>query len=207
MISRFQPTGVVTMPNGNVEHRSLSHALERVFQRSQQALLAEFQLLRVEAGEDINRTLEGAALLFAGLAVFACAWVAFMVLAVHLMRQPLSLAASLAFVAILNLGLGAWLVITSIRTLRRIRLLRPDAEPEEAAPVNRGVLGPSIPEQRELVKPVVEQSEAELKRTFHELLVTVDSRLDFGQRIVERPVPWLVGGLLVGFMLGHPRAR
>jgi len=69
------------------------------------------------------------------------------------------------------------------------------------------VLGPSIPEQRELVKPVVEQSEEELKRTFDDLLTTINSRLDFAQRIVERPVPWLVGGVLVGFMLGHPRAR
>ena len=43
--------------------------------------------------------------------------------------------------------------------------------------------------------------------TFDDLLTTINSRLDFAQRIVERPVPWLVGGVLVGFMLGHPRAR
>src|SRR2546423_1010756 len=68
--------GVAGMPNGNAEHMSLSQALERVVQRSQQAFLAQFQLLRVEAEEDINRTLEGASLMFAGLSVLACAWIA-----------------------------------------------------------------------------------------------------------------------------------
>ena len=200
--------GVAGMPNGNAEHMSLSQALERVVQRSQQAFVAQFQLLRVEAEEDINRTLEGASLLFAGLSVLACAWIAFMVLIVHLLREPTSLAASVAFVGSINGALGAWLIVTSIRTLRRIRLMRPDAEPIDVAPADGGgVLGPSIPEQRELVKPVVEQSEEELKRTFDDLVTAINSRFDFAQRIVERPVPWLVGGVLVGFMLGHPRAR
>jgi len=67
--------------------------------------------------------------MFAGLAVLACAWIAFMVLVVHLLREPMSLAASVALVGSVNGALGAWLMVTSIRTLRRIRLMRPDAEP------------------------------------------------------------------------------
>jgi Putative Actinobacterial Holin-X, holin superfamily III len=197
------------MPNGNAEHLSLSQALERVIQRGQQAFFAQFQLLRVEAEEDVTRTLEGAAMLFAGLAVIACAWIAFMVLAVHLLRQPLSLAASLAFVGGLNLGLGGWLIMTSIRTMRRIRLLKPDAEPvepvEAAAAASEGAL--SVPAQRELVKPAVEKTEEELKEGIEDLLATINNRFDFGKRIVEHPVPWLAGSLFVGFMLGHPRAR
>jgi len=193
------------MPNGNTEHLSLSHALERVIQKGQQAFFAQFQLLRVEAEEDVTHTLEGAGLLFAGLAVLACAWIAFIVLAVHLLRQPLSLASALAIVGSLNLGLGAWLILTSIRTLRSIRLMRPDAEPIEVPATNGATL--SIPEQRELVKPAVEQTEEELKQGIDELMATINSRLDFGQRIVDHPVPWLAGSLLVGFMLGHPRAR
>jgi len=193
------------MPNGNTEHLSLSHALERVIQKGQQAFFAQFQLLRVEAEEDVTHTLEGAGLLFAGLAVLACAWIAFIVLAVHLLRQPLSLASALAIVGSLNLGLGAWLILTSIRTLRSIRLMRPDAEPIEVPATNGATL--SIPEQRELVKPAVEQTEEELKQGIDELMATINNRLDFGKRIVDHPVPWLAGSLLVGFMLGHPRAR
>src|SRR3989442_409396 len=101
--------GVAGMPNSNAEHMSLSQALERVVQRSQQAFLAQFQLLRVEAEEDINRTLEGASLMFAGLSVLACAWIALMVLVVHLLREPMSLAASVALVGSINRALGAWL--------------------------------------------------------------------------------------------------
>ena len=196
------------MANGNAEHLSLAQALERVIQKGQQAFFAQFQLLRVEAEEDITRTLEGAGMLFAGLAVLGCAWIAFMGLAVHLVAKPLSMAASLAFVGGLNLGLGAWLILTSIRTLRRIRLLKPDDEPvkeKEIAAASEGAL--SIPEQRELVKPTVEQTEEELKEGIDDLMATINNRLDFGKRIVDHPLPWLAGSLFVGFMLGHPRAR
>jgi hypothetical protein len=193
------------MPNGSAEHIPLSEALERVVQRSQKAFLAQFQLLRIEAEEDLTRTLDGAALLFAGLIVLATAWVAFMLLSVHLLREPLSLAASLALVGGVNIGIGIWLLLASVRTMRRIRLMRPDAEP--AADPAPTVLGHTIPEQREMVKPAIEQTEEELKQTLEELVAAVHSRLDFGRRIVERPVPWLVGSLLVGFLLAHPRAR
>src|SRR2546423_14919317 len=98
------------MPNGSAESISLSEALERVVQRSQQAFLAQFQLLRIEAEEDLTRTLDGAALLFAGLIVLATAWVAFMLLSVHLLREPLSLAASLALVGRVNIGVGGWVI-------------------------------------------------------------------------------------------------
>lgn len=194
------------MPNGSAETVSLSEALERVVQRSQHAFFAQFQLLRIEAEEDLTRTLDGAALLFAGLIVLATAWIAFMVLTVHLLRQPLSLAASLAIVGGVNVGVAVWLLSASVRTLKRIRLMRPDAEPAKTEPAPT-VFGAGIPEQREAVKPVIAESEEQLKQTLEDLLAAIHSRLDFGQRIVERPLPWLVGSLMVGFLLGNPRPR
>jgi hypothetical protein len=189
------------------ENLSLAEALDRVVDRSQQAFVAQFELLRIEATEDLTRTLDGAAILMAGLLVLGTAWVAFMVLAVHLLSAPLSLAASLGVVGGVNSVVGVGLLLASVRTLRRLRLLKPDAESESQEPSKNGLLGPTIPEQRETVLPVVEQSERELRRTLHDLVSTVHSRLDLSKPIVERPVPWLVGSLLVGFLLGHPRGR
>ena len=194
------------MPNGSAENTSLSEALERVVQKSQKAFLAQFQLLRIELEEDLTRTLDGAGLLCAGLIVLATAWVAFMYLTVHLLQQPLSLTASLALVGGVNVGIGIWLVISSVRMLRRIRLMRPDAEPVKADPPPN-ILGATIPEQREMVKPAIEETEQQLKQTLDDLVAEVHSRLDFGRHIVKRPVPWLVGSLLVGFLLAHPRIR
>jgi uncharacterized membrane protein YqjE len=195
-------------PNGNAQSLSLSEALERVIQRSQQALLAQFELLRIEAEEDLSRTLEAAALLMGGLLVLATAWLSLMVLAIHLLRQPLSLAASLALVGGFNVALGTSLVVLSIRTLRRLRLMRPDSVDQTAAePASVTTIVGTVPEQRQVVVPALEQSERELKRTFDDLLATIHSRLDFGQRIVERPVPWVVGSLVFGFLLGQPRGR
>ncbi|HSD10844.1 MAG TPA: phage holin family protein, partial [Candidatus Binatia bacterium] len=174
---------------------------------SQQAFVAQFELLRVEATEDLTRTLYGSAILIAGLLVVATAWVAFMVLAVHLLSSPLSLAASLGVVGGFNAVVGVGLLLASVRTLRRLRLLKPDADSESPSPSTNSLLGPTIPEQRETVLPVVEHSGRELRRTLHDLVSTVNSRLDLSKPIVERPVPWLVGSLLAGFLLGHPRAR
>jgi Putative Actinobacterial Holin-X, holin superfamily III len=189
------------------ENLSLHEALDRVVQRSQQAFVAQFELLRIEATEDLTRTLDGAAILMAGLLVVATAWVAFMVLAVHLLSSPLSLAASLSVVGAVNLVIGVVLLLVSVRTLRRLRLLRPDAENGSPEPSKNSLLGPTIPEQRETVLPVVERSERELRRTLHDLVSTVHSRLDLSKPIVERPIPWVVGSLIVGFLLGHPRGR
>ncbi len=195
------------MRDQSAEDLSLAEALERVVQRSQQAFLAQFELLRIELEEDLTRTLDGASILMAGLLVLATAWVAFMALAVHLLSAPLSLAASLAVVGTANSIVGVWLVLASVRTLRRLRLMRPDADSDLPEPSKNGLLGPTIPEQREAVRPVVERSERELKRTIHDLVATVHSRLDLSKPIVERPLPWVVGSVLVGFMLGHPRGR
>jgi uncharacterized membrane protein YqjE len=194
------------MSGQDAENPSLAEALERVVQRSQQAFLAQFELLRIEIEEDLTRTLDGAGILAAGLLVLGTAWVAFMVLVVHLLSTPISLAASLAVVGSANSIIGVWLVFTSVRTLRRLRLLRPDADGASPEPKN-GVLGPTIPEQREAVLPAVERSERELKRTLDDLVTTVHSRLDLSKPIVERPIPWVVGSLIVGFLLGHPRGR
>jgi uncharacterized membrane protein YqjE len=195
------------MSGQDAENLSLAEALERVVQRSQQAFLAQFELLRIEIEEDLTRTLDGAGILAAGLLVLGTAWVAFMVLVVHLLSTPFSLAASLAVVGSANSIIGVWLVFTSVRTLRRLRLLRPDADGASPEPSKNGVLGATIPEQREAVLPAVERSERELKRTLDDLVTTVHSRLDLSKPIVERPIPWVVGSLIVGFLLGHPRGR
>src|SRR6266542_4221770 len=122
------------MRDQSAEDLSLAEALERVVQRSQQAFLAQFELLRIELEEDLTRTLDGASILMTGLLVLATAWVAFMALAVHLLSAPLSLAASLAVVGTANSIVGVWLVLASVRTLRRLRLMRPDADSDLPEP-------------------------------------------------------------------------
>ena len=195
------------MPNGTVENMSLTHAFERVLHTTQQAFIAQFKRLRIEAEEDLTSTLEGSAYLFAGFLVVSIAWISFMALSVHLLRRPLSLAASLAIVGCVNLLVGSWLIATSVRALRRMRLLRPDAEGAPAEVTKAAILGATIAEQREAVQPIIEKTEEELKQTIEDLSATIQNRLDFSKRIVERPLPWLVGSLLVGFLLAQPRAR
>ena len=195
------------MPNDTVENMLLTQAFERVLSPTQLAFIAQFKRLRIEAEEDLTRTLEGAACLFAGLLVVSIAWIAFMALSVHLLRRPLSLAASLAIVGSVNLLVGSWLIATSVRSLRRIRLLRPDVDDVPAAAPEAEIPGATIAEQREAVQPIVEKTEEELKQTIEDLSATIQNRLDVSKRIVARPVPWLVGSLLVGFLLAQPRAR
>jgi uncharacterized membrane protein YcjF (UPF0283 family) len=193
--------------NGRNDHPSLAHAVERVFETSHQALLAQLRLLRVEAEEDLKRTLEGSALLFGGILLLAIAWIAFMGLAIDLLTRPLSLAVSLAVVGLLNLVLGMGLIGSSLRMLRRLRLMRPDAEAETAEAAGSGAPEPTIPEEREAAMPALEESERQLRRTFEDLVEAVHSRFDLGKHITERPVPWVVGSVLVGFLLAQPRLR
>lgn len=194
-------------PDGRAEHMSLSQALERMFETSHQALLAQLRLLRVEAEEDLNRALEGSALLFAGILVLAISWVAFMGIAIDLLSRPLSLPVGLAVVGALNLGLGAALVGSSLRMLRRLRLMRPDVEADAAEAERSGAAENTIPEEREAVRPAVEESERQLRRGFEDLMTAVQDRVDLGKHITERPVPWVVGSVIVGFLLAHPRLR
>lgn len=105
---------------------SLSDAVERVVESSQRALMARLELLRIEAEEDLGRTLRSAAVAFLGVLVLAVAWVGFTALAIHWLEQRISLGGSLAVMTLLNAAAGAALVVAGARTMGRLRLMRPD---------------------------------------------------------------------------------
>jgi hypothetical protein len=61
----------------------------------------------------------------------------------------------------------------------------------------------SIAEKREQVLPAVERSEQEFREAIDELQTVVQSQLDVSKWVAERPLPWLIGGLLFGLWLGQ----
>src|SRR5437773_199296 len=122
--------------------RGSSDSSERVRNRTERARDRSTERITDPTAESIApRAGRGAAILMAGLLVLGTAWVAFMVLAVHLLSTPLSLTASLAVVGGVNSVVGVGLLLASVRTIRRLRLLRPDAESESPEPSKNGLLG------------------------------------------------------------------
>jgi len=58
-------------------------------------------------------------------------------------------------------------------------------------------------QQRERLLPEVERNQEELREAIEELQEVVQRRLDVTRKIGERPLPWMIGGLLFGFWLGR----
>jgi hypothetical protein len=58
---------------------------------------------------------------------------------------------------------------------------------------------------REVLVPEVERSEEQFRRALGELQIAVERKFDLGERIAERPMPWLVGGVLLGLWLAARR--
>ena len=110
---------------------SLSEAVERVVESSQRALLARIELLRLEAEEDLSRTLRSAGVALSGVLVLAVAWMGAMALSVYCLGGQMSLGGRLALVVALNAVVGAALVTTGARAMSRLRLMRPDQEGDE----------------------------------------------------------------------------
>jgi hypothetical protein len=60
-------------------------------------------------------------------------------------------------------------------------------------------------EDRETAAAVAEESRRELGRALGDLETAPDDGLDPARWIAERPLPWLLGGLVVGLWLGSKR--
>jgi hypothetical protein len=56
-------------------------------------------------------------------------------------------------------------------------------------------------DKREVLRQSIELDKAELLDAVDELKTAVQSQFDIRERIAENPVPWLVGGFLIGLWL------
>jgi len=65
----------------------------------------------------------------------------------------------------------------------------------------------NINEERAQILPKIEESEEELRQAVGELQVAVKRGVDPREWIVERPLVWLAGAVLVGFWLGYRTRR
>ena len=57
-------------------------------------------------------------------------------------------------------------------------------------------------EAREELVASAERNERELQVAIEDLKQAVKQPFVIGERIAEQPIPWMIGGLLVGFWLG-----
>ncbi len=57
-------------------------------------------------------------------------------------------------------------------------------------------------DEREALRLSIEEDKAELLDAVDELKAAVQSHFQLRERIVEHPIPWLVGGFLLGLWLG-----
>ena len=58
-------------------------------------------------------------------------------------------------------------------------------------------------DQREVLRQSIERDEAELRDAMDELTLAVKKELTLGTQIASHPVPWLVGGFLLGVWLAQ----
>jgi hypothetical protein len=58
-------------------------------------------------------------------------------------------------------------------------------------------------DERELLRQSIERNEAELRDAVGELTSAVKKELTLRTQIIEHPLPWLVGGFVLGFWLGR----
>ncbi|MCW5890826.1 MAG: hypothetical protein KIT14_09760 [bacterium] len=63
----------------------------------------------------------------------------------------------------------------------------------------------ATPEERAVLEHRVAEHRDELRTALHDLERAARARVDVRDAVRERPVPWLVGALLLGAWLGRPR--
>lgn len=63
------------------------------------------------------------------------------------------------------------------------------------------LVAPDALDEREVLRQSIEEDKAELLDAVGELKAAVQSQFQLRDRIAEHPVPWLVGGFLVGLWL------
>ena len=56
-------------------------------------------------------------------------------------------------------------------------------------------------DEREVLRQAIEEDKAELLDAVDELKAAVSNQFQLRERIAEHPVPWLVGGFLLGLWL------
>ncbi len=105
---------------------SLSGALQRVVDSSQNVMLAHISSLRCEVKEDLGRALSSLFLIGAGVVLINGAWLSLMAFTLHGLNDHLSLLASLAIVGSFTGLIGAGLALAGVQRLRQLKV-EPDA--------------------------------------------------------------------------------
>jgi uncharacterized membrane protein YqjE len=105
---------------------SLSGALQRVVDSSQNVMLAHISSLRLEVKEDLGRALSSLLLIGGGVILINGAWLSLMAFTLHGLDEHMSLLASLAIVGSFTGLIGAGLALAGIQQLRRLKV-EPDA--------------------------------------------------------------------------------
>jgi hypothetical protein len=62
-------------------------------------------------------------------------------------------------------------------------------------------------DQREVLVESIERDEQELREAVQELTGAASTQLQISERIKQAPLPWLLGGFLLGIWLGSGRER
>jgi putative superfamily III holin-X len=105
---------------------SLSGALQRVVDSSQNVMLAHISSLRLEVKEDLGRALSSLLLIGGGVILINGAWLSLMAFTLHGLNEHLSLLASLAIVGSFTGLIGAGLALAGVQQLRQLKV-EPDA--------------------------------------------------------------------------------
>jgi uncharacterized membrane protein YqjE len=115
------------MANQDVKNDlSLSGALQRVVDSSQNVMLAHISSLRFEVKEDLGRALSSLFLIGAGVVLINGAWLSLMAFTLQGLDEHLSLLASLAIVGSFTGLIGAGLALAGVQRFRRLKV-EPDA--------------------------------------------------------------------------------
>ncbi len=101
---------------------SLSEALQRVVDSSQQLMLAHISSLRLEVKEDLGHALSSLFFVGAGVILINGAWLLLMAFTLHGLNDQLSLLASLAIVGSFTGLIGAGLAFAGVRRLRPLKV-------------------------------------------------------------------------------------
>ena len=62
-------------------------------------------------------------------------------------------------------------------------------------------------DERELLEETVERDQQELREAVIDLTDAIRRPFQWTERIAEHPLPWLMGGVLLGFWLGASRRQ
>jgi hypothetical protein len=116
---RHTPTPTTMLDQDIPSDLSLSGALQRVVDSSQNVMLAHIASLQQEMKEDLGSALRSLFLIAAGLILINSAWLSLMAFTLSGLSGHLSLLASLALVGTFTGLTGAGLAVAGVRRLRQ----------------------------------------------------------------------------------------